>query len=121
MNNKINTTDQIYEMQAEICAALANPVRLRILDLLAEKESTATDLNIVLGLPKSNLSQHLMVLKRAGILRVRNEGLFQYLSLSLPEIKQACLLVRRVLQARAEQQELIVKEVKSKKFTRGYV
>jgi ArsR family transcriptional regulator len=89
--------EEIYERQAEICAALANPVRLMILDLLAEEEATATDLLQILKIPKSNLSQHLKVLKTAGILKVRSEGLYQNLSLAIPEVKQACALVRKVL------------------------
>lgn len=95
---------EIYERQAEICSALASPVRLMILDLLAEKEATATDLLLALRIPKSNLSQHLKVLKTSGILKVRNEGLYQYLSLAIPEVKQACALVRKVLASQMNKQ-----------------
>lgn len=87
----------IYDLQAEICSALASPVRLQILDLLSENEKTATELLEVLEIPKANLSQHLAVLKDAGIIQARKEGLFQYMSLSIPKIKDACSLVRSVL------------------------
>ena len=87
----------IYDLQAEICSALASPVRLQILDLLASEEKTATQLLEVLAIPKANLSQHLAVLKDAGIIYARKEGQFQYMSLSLPKIKDACGLVRAVL------------------------
>lgn len=106
--------DEIYEMQAEICAALASPVRLRILDLLSEGESTATELQEALGLPKSNLSQHLTVLKRAGILRARAEGRCQHLSLAIPEVKQACALVRQVLASQVQGQAALAKALVSK-------
>lgn len=105
---------EIYERQAEICAALASPVRLMILDLLAEEELTATDLLQTLKIPKSNLSQHLKVLKNAGILRVRSEGLYQYLSLGIPEVKQACALVRKVLASQMSQQAELAKVLKEK-------
>ena len=75
-----------------------------ILDLLAEDEATASDLLKTLKIPKSNLSQHLKVLKAAGILKVRSEGLFQYLSLAIPEVKQACALVRKVLASQMNKQ-----------------
>lgn len=113
MKKRILNTE-IYERQAEICAALASPVRLQILDLLAEKEATATDLLHVLKIPKSNLSQHLKVLKTAGILKVRNEGLYQFLSLALPEVKQACALVRKVLASQMNQQAELAKSWKEK-------
>ncbi|MCC6138309.1 MAG: winged helix-turn-helix transcriptional regulator [Bdellovibrionaceae bacterium] len=109
----------IYDLQAEICAALANPVRLQILDLLSEGEKSATDLLDILDIPKANLSQHLAVLKEAGILKYRREGLFQYMSLSIPKIKDACMLVRSVLiekMAIEEKHNLqLMKELKSQR------
>ena len=105
---------EIYERQAEICAALASPVRLMILDFLAEGEATATELQERLGLPKSNMAQHLMVLKRAGILTARSEGRFQILSLAIPEVKQACGLVRRVLAAQMSRQAAAAQALRGK-------
>lgn len=109
-----NLHHELYERQAEICAALANPLRLMILDLLAEEELTATDLLRTLKIPKSNLSQHLKVLKTAGILKVRNEGLYQHLSLGIPEVKQACALVRKVLASQMGQQVELAMAMKEK-------
>ncbi|MCB9072265.1 MAG: winged helix-turn-helix transcriptional regulator [Bdellovibrionaceae bacterium] len=95
----------IYELQAEICSALANPIRIQILDLLAEGEKNSSDLLKILNVPKANLSQHLSVLKDAGIIQSRKEGLYQYLSLSIPKIKDACSLVRSVLIEKISQEE----------------
>ncbi|MFZ3229614.1 MAG: metalloregulator ArsR/SmtB family transcription factor [Pseudobdellovibrio sp.] len=112
-------TKSLYELQAEICSALASPVRLQILDLLSEKEKTATDLLEVLDIPKANLSQHLAVLKDAGIIQTRKEGVFQYMSLATPKIKDACSLVRHVLIDKMAQEEKknseIIKELRSKR------
>lgn len=94
---KLSQPKTIYDLQAEICAALASPVRLQILDLVSEGEKTATELLEVLEIPKANLSQHLAVLRDAGIIQSRKEGLFQYMSLSLPIIKDACAMVRTLL------------------------
>ena len=96
-DKKLSQTKTIYDLQAEICSALASPVRLQILDLVSESEKTASELLEILEIPKANLSQHLAVLKDAGIIHARKEGLFQYISLSLPKIKDACALVRSVL------------------------
>lgn len=108
----------LYEMQAQICAALAHPVRLQILDLLAENEKNASELLEVLKIPKANLSQHLYVLKEAGIVQSRKEGLFSYLSLSIPKIKDACALVRTVLIDKISNEEKknneLIKELKSR-------
>ena len=92
--SQINT---IYDMQAEICSALASPVRLHILDLLSNREKTSSEILEILGIPKANLSQHLAVLKSVGILQSRKDGQFQYLSLAIPKIKDACAIVKTVL------------------------
>lgn len=102
---KASQMKSLYELQAEICSALANPVRLHILDLLSDGEKTATELLEVLEIPKANLSQHLAVLKDAGILKARKEGLFQYVSLAIPKIKEACALVRTMLVEKMAQEE----------------
>lgn len=115
---KMAQNQTIYKLQAEICAALASPVRLHILDLLSDGEKTATDLLTELKIPKANLSQHIAVLKDAGIIQSRKEGLFQYLSLSLPTIKEACGLIRSVLLTKVsmdEKQNLkLIKELRSR-------
>ena len=68
----------IYKIQAQICKALANEKRLEIIHLLGErKRCYAADLMEAVGLTKTNLSQHMRVLKEAeivGIERVGNAG-----------------------------------------------
>jgi len=114
-----NLNKSLYEMQAEICSALANPVRIQILDLLSDKEKTATELLEILQIPKANLSQHLAVLKDAGIILSRKEGLYQYLSLAIPKIKEACSLVRTILVEKISQEEkknsALIKELKAQR------
>lgn len=92
----------VYEKQAQICKAFANPVRLRILDLISSGECRISELQESLNISKANLSQHLAVLKSAGILAARRDGKQIYCSLAIPEVKQACQLVRKVLQAQVE-------------------
>ena len=91
--------DQIYEMQVRICKAFANSARLRILDLLANRERAASDLQQQLGITKANLSQHLAILRSAGVVATRRKGKQIYCSLAIPEVKQACQLIRSVLRA----------------------
>jgi ArsR family transcriptional regulator len=69
MVKKMNENMALYEMQANICHALSHPLRLYILDLLSSEEMSSSQLLEVLEIPKANLSQHLSVLKEAGILK----------------------------------------------------
>ena len=90
---------QIYEMQVRICKAFANPARLRMLDMLSKGEHTVSDLQASLGLSAPNVSQHLSILKSAGVVTTRRDGKQIYCSLTFPEVKQACSLIRDVLRA----------------------
>jgi DNA-binding transcriptional ArsR family regulator len=90
---------QIYERQVGICKAFANPTRLRILDLVAHHGYPASDLQERLSISKANLSQHLAILKSAGVVITRREGKRVYCYLAIPEVKHACQLIRNVLRA----------------------
>lgn len=90
---------EIFERQARICKAFANPTRLHLLDLVGKNERTAAELQEELGITKANLSQHLAVLKGAGVVNTRRDGKTLVCSLAIPEVKQACALIRDVLRA----------------------
>jgi DNA-binding transcriptional ArsR family regulator len=90
---------EIFERQAHICKAFAHPGRLQILDLLGQGERGVSELQEALGISKTSISQHLSILKSAGVLATRRDGKQIYCSLAMPEVKQACRLIRKVLQA----------------------
>jgi ArsR family transcriptional regulator len=91
--------NEIFERQVLICKAFANPVRLHILDLIAVRPCAASELQERLSISKANLSQHMTVLKSAGVVVTRREGKQVFFSLAIPEVKQACHLIRDVLRA----------------------
>src|SRR5260370_33814648 len=91
--------EQIFEMQVRICKAFANSTRLRILDMLAKREHAISDIQSELGLSAPNVSQHLAILKAAGVVTTRRKGKHILCSLTIPEVKQACGLIREVLRA----------------------
>lgn len=99
-SNKKETIDfHVYERQAQICKAFANPVRLVILDLVSKGEMQCSELQQALGITKANLSQHIAILRAAGVLQFRREGKQIFCSLAMPEVKQACQMVRKVLES----------------------
>lgn len=91
--------NEILERQVMICKAFANPTRLHILDLLGRHDWSAAELQDKLGISKANLSQHMTVLKSAGIILRRRNGKEVSFSLAMPEVKQACKLIQNVLRA----------------------
>ena len=104
--SKHSRENEIFERQVLICKAFANPVRLRILDMIAQRPYSAAELQKELCISKANLSQHMTILKAAGVVSTHREGKQVYCSLAIPEVKQACHLIRDVLRAqiRSEQQ-----------------
>lgn len=59
---------------ARLLKALANERRLQVLCLLAEKERSVGEINALLGLSQSALSQHLAVLRQEGLVQTRREA-----------------------------------------------
>ncbi len=100
--------ERVYEMQVRICKAFANPIRLHMLDLLSKREHSVSELHRVLKITIPNVSQHLAVLRSAGVVETRREGRQIICSLTLPEVKQACQLIRDVLRAQVRQERNLV-------------
>jgi DNA-binding transcriptional ArsR family regulator len=91
--------EEIYERQVRICKAFANPTRLRILDMVSRHDYPAADLQGELSISKANLSQHLAILKAAGVVVTHRNGKRIHCRLAIPEVKKACSLIRKVLRA----------------------
>ena len=72
----------LYEQFAVIGKALASPARLELLDLLGQAERSVEDLALEAGLSVANASQHLQVLRQAGLIEARREGKFSYYRLA---------------------------------------
>lgn len=88
---------EIFELQADVCLALANPRRLQILNLLKEGERSVGELLEKMEINKANLSQHLSILKQKGLLVWRRQGTAVYYRLASPRITEACSIMRDVL------------------------
>ncbi len=94
---------QVFERQASICKAFANPTRLHLLDFVSRGECTVADRQQELGISKANLSQHLAILRSAGVITTRRKERHVTCALAMPEVKQACQLIRNVLRAQVRQ------------------
>ena len=63
-----------YEKISETLKALAHPARLKMVAGLLKDECNVAQIQKVLGLPQSTISQHLRILKNADIIKGRKEG-----------------------------------------------
>jgi DNA-binding transcriptional ArsR family regulator len=65
----------LYEKQAEIAKAIAHPLRIAIVDFLKKGEQCVCDIAEHIGSEQSNVSRHLSVMVKAGVLDCHKEGL----------------------------------------------
>ncbi|MCP9777630.1 winged helix-turn-helix transcriptional regulator [Cyanobium sp. T1G-Tous] len=68
--------------------AMADPLRLQVLEALGAGERCVCELTSELGLAQSKLSFHLKVLREAGLIEARDEGRWVYYSLRTDAIEQ---------------------------------
>ncbi len=68
-------SDEAAARAAQLAYALAHPVRLQILAALAEGDAYVMDLTAALGRRQANISQHLAVLREAGLVVAEREGM----------------------------------------------
>lgn len=86
-----------YEIKARLIAVLANPRRLHLLDLLSDRERTVSDLAEELGMAQATTSQHLSIMRKAGVVETRKEGNFVFYRLADPRIAEACAVMTRAV------------------------
>ncbi len=75
---------------AERFRILGDPVRLRLLQALAGGEKSVMELVSEAGTTQANVSKHLQLLRRAGLLRRRKQGLHVYYSIGDPTVFALC-------------------------------
>ena len=92
--------DPIYSMQAEVLKTLASPRRLEILHRLAEGPCEVGRLADELSMSQPNVSQHLAVLRTAGLVEAEREGREVHYRLADADVMVACSVMRGVLQRR---------------------
>lgn len=79
---------KIYQTQAQLFKVLMHPTRLAILDLLRGEEHCVCHMEAMLGLRQAHISQHLMVLRDAGLVSDRRDGWNMFYRVVRPEIYQ---------------------------------
>ncbi|MFD8616986.1 ArsR/SmtB family transcription factor, partial [Streptomyces sp. NPDC059612] len=87
----------LYRLKAEFFKTLGHPVRIRVLELLSEREHAVSEMLAVMGVEAAHLSQQLAVLRRAGLVVARREGSAVYYTLAAPEVAELLRVARTIL------------------------
>jgi len=87
----------LSQIKAELFRALAHPARIRALEVLADGERSVGDLQPLVGIELSHLSQQLGVLRRAGLVSTRKDGSTVYYAMRDPLLADLLLVAKRLL------------------------
>ena len=90
------STEDDRQRTAIVARALSDPKRLCVLETLATGERSVSELSRDVGCQVPNMSQHLTVLRSAGLVTARREGTTIYYSLADPRVIEAYRLMQNI-------------------------
>ena len=99
---------RVFERQAEIAKAVAHPLRVAVIDFLKDGEKCVCDIAEHLGAERSNVSRHLSVMVRAGVLSCRKDGLKVFYALKTPCVCEFLSCATRVLKHQVKENEKLL-------------
>ena len=88
-----SSEDQVFESVAELFAVLSTPIRLRIISAVCNGEKNVTELLSEIDTTQPNMSQHLGMLYRSGVLAKRRDGTQMYYRLQSERVATLCRAV----------------------------
>ncbi len=102
--------DAIYEQFARVAKALASPHRIELLELLSQGPRTVEALGRMADMSLANTSAHLQVLRAAGLLESKKDGLFVTYRLADPKVAELLLSIRKLAEVRLAEVTEITRE-----------
>jgi ArsR family transcriptional regulator len=93
----VNEDRERYALHAAVFAALANPKRHELMHVLCSGPRTPSELAEVLEVSRPNVSQHLAILQREGLIKRSREGGRVLWQIVDPRLSQACELIDEIL------------------------
>jgi len=104
-------TKRFYELKAEIIQAAGHPIRLAIIEFLSQGEQCVCDIVEHVDAQRSNVSRHLSVMLKAGVVESRKEGLKVIYKLRTPCIINFLACVEQALRERMRQEAALLKKL----------
>jgi DNA-binding transcriptional ArsR family regulator len=102
----------LYQAKADFFRTLGHPARIRILELLTERDHAVHELLAAIEIEPSNLSQQLAVLRRAGLVVQHREGGAVVYSVSVPEVRDLLVAGRAILRRIIEEQDQLKRDLR---------
>jgi DNA-binding transcriptional ArsR family regulator len=103
----------VSEVKAELFKALGHPARIRALEVLSEGERSVSEMQPLVGIESSHLSQQLGILRRAGLVTTRKDGASVIYSLADPLLAELLAVAKRLLIASLVQTEDLLADLRT--------
>jgi ArsR family transcriptional regulator len=104
-------SQEVNQLHADICSALADPTRILLLYTLSESPRTVNELTVEFGVPQSTISRHLKTLRERGLVIATRKGQMVEYSLADERLIQALDLLREVLRDGVLRRAVVMQEV----------
>ena len=112
--NQAELSPQVLQLVADRFRVLAEPLRLRILQLLRNGEKNISEITALTGATQPNVSKHVRVLEEAGLIGRRQEGNTVYCFISDYSVFELCDVVCGALYARVSAQAAALQPSKAR-------
>lgn len=103
----------LYQLKAEFFKTLGHPARIRVLELLSEREHAVSEMLPEVGIEPANLSQQLAVLRRMGLVATRKEGSAVYYSITSPQVAELLAVARQILTGMLSDQVELLEDLRT--------
>ncbi len=104
-------TRPLYEAKAEFFRTLGHPARIRVLELLSERDYAVHELLDEIDIAPSNLSHQLAALRRSSlVIQSRRDGQVFY-SVAVPEVRDLLMAARLILRGVIDDQATLRREL----------
>jgi DNA-binding transcriptional ArsR family regulator len=104
-------TQRLYKLKADVIAAAGHPIRLAVIDFLKDGEQCVCDIAEYVGAKRSNVSRHLGVLLKAGVISQRKDGLKMIYALRTPCVLNFMKCVEGVLRENAKEANQVLQSL----------
>lgn len=104
----------VVKLTADLFKSLGHPVRIRILQMLEKGELCVCEMIDEIGIEQSNLSQHLGVLKKQGLIESRKEGQWVRYWLASPSVTQLVKAGEQILRERIDHSQSLLRYLSQK-------
>jgi DNA-binding transcriptional ArsR family regulator len=103
--------ERIFELKAEVLKALAQPTRLKILELLRNGERCICEIVPAINGEQSNISKHISLMQKSHLVATRKEGVKVMVKVSDPKIFEILDSINIILRNRMSEQSRLIRSL----------